>query len=293
MILASKTLRILLVFSIFGNAVVAAQPARLTGSARERYRDCISFTETEPQAAEALAAAWQVENGGLPADHCLALSYVAQSRFAEAARILDEIAGRMRLGGVFFFTEERADRELLAEVFGQAGNAWILAEEPLKAYASLTEALGVVPVWSATIVEHWIDRARALAMLGNYEQALKDLEAAQARKPNRIETYIFRASALRHLERFDLAATELEGAFRISEEHREALLERGNLRQQTGDTEGAMHDWIKLLRRHPNSAAAQAARANLEAMNVDIEGWKGIDEVEVTGKKRQTERPRR
>ena len=54
-----------------------------------------------------------------------------------------------------------------------------------------------------------------------------------------------------------------------------------------------MQDWIKLLRRHPKSAAAQVARVNLEAMNVDIEGWKGIDEVDVTGKKRQTERPRR
>ena len=291
--LASKTLQILLVFSMFGSAVVAAQPARLTGSARERYRDCISFAKTEPQTGEVLAAVWQVEGGGLPAGHCLALSYVGQNRFAEAARTLDEIAGQMRLGGYFFFSEERADRELLAEVFGQAGNAWILAEEPLKAYASLTEALGVVPAWSATIVEHWIDRARALALLGNYEQTLKDLEAAQERDPNRIETYVFRASALRHLERFDLAAAELEGAFRLSEEHQEALLERGNLRQQTGDIDGALQDWIKLLRRHPKSAAAQVARANLEAMNVDIEGWKGIDEVDVTGKKRQTERRRR
>lgn len=293
MILASKTLRILLAFSMFGSAVAAAQPTRLTGSAGERYRDCISFTETEPSTAEVLAAAWQAEDGGLPAGHCLALSYVGQNKFAEAAGTLDEIAGHMRLGGHFFFSEERADRELLAEVFGQAGNAWILAEEPLKAYASLTEALGVVPTWSATIIEHWIDRARSLAMLGNYEQALKDLEAAQERDPNRIETYVFRASALRHLQRFDLAAAELKGAFRISEEHQEALLERGNLRQQTGNTDGAMHDWIKLLRRHPKSVAAQAARTNLEAMNVDIEGWKGIDEVDVTGKKRQTESPRR
>ncbi len=130
-------------------------------------------------------------------------------------------------------------------------------------------------------------------MLGNYEQALKDLAAAQDRAPERIETYVFRASAFSHLEKFDLAAAELEGAFRFSEEHQEALLERANLRHQTGDTEGALQDWMKLLRRHPQSAAAEVARANLKSMNIEIEEWKGIDEVDVTGKARRSgRRPR-
>jgi tetratricopeptide (TPR) repeat protein len=245
------------------------------------------MAEADPLKAEELASGWKAADGGLPASHCLALALAGQTRYSEAARALSEIAEQMRLGGYFFFSEERADRELLGEIFGQAGNAWILAEKPVKAYESLTEAVGIVPAWSNTIIEHWIDRARALAMLANYDLALKDLAAAQERDPNRIETYVFRASALRHLKKLDLAAAELEGAFRLSEEHQEALLERGILRQQSGDTDGALRDWIKLLRRHPDSTAAQVARANLEAMNIDIDEWEGVDEVDVTGKKRQ------
>ena len=198
-------LPVLLCLSVLGTGALAASAPALRGSASERYRQCTAIATEDPGNAEILAVEWQDEKGGLPAGHCLALALSGQGRFVEAATILDEIAAQMRLGGYFFFSKERADRELLAEIFGQAGNAWILADEPVKAYESLTEALGIVPAWSKTIVEHRIDRARALAMLGNYDQALKDLEAAQNSDPNRIETYVYRArpgNGGQHLRRY-------------------------------------------------------------------------------------------
>ena len=51
--------------------------------------------------------------------------------------------------------------------------------------------------------------------------------------------------------------------------HPEALLERENLRRIKGDERGARKDWMMVLSVAPNTPAADAARANLEDMDVN------------------------
>jgi hypothetical protein len=46
------------------------------------------------------------------------------------------------------------------------------------------------------------------------------------------------------------------------------LLERGILRRLKGDDKGARADWLKILATAPSGAAADAARKNLELMDV-------------------------
>lgn len=269
-----------------GTEAGAAKPS----DARSRYASCLYTSRTDPETALQLAQGWRDNGGGLPAAHCLSIALVRQGRFAEAAGTLEEVAVHMKLGGYFFFGEEKADRPLLAELYAQAGNAWLLADEPQKAYEDFTSALGIVPARSGEIVEYLIDRARSLAALDNFEQAVADLKKAEKQADGRIEIHVFMASAYRQLGQFEPAEAELAKAFNISEENREALLERGNLHRQAGDAGGALLDWIKLVRLHPDTEAALAARANLKAMGISPEDWKGIEEVEVTGQKRPTQK---
>jgi regulator of sirC expression with transglutaminase-like and TPR domain len=46
----------------------------------------------------------------------------------------------------------------------------------------------------------------------------------------------------------------------------EALVERGTLKLESGDTKGAEQDWQTAVARAPNSEAAAAARARLSAL---------------------------
>ena len=49
-----------------------------------------------------------------------------------------------------------------------------------------------------------------------------------------------------------------------------ALLERGNLRRLDGDDNGARADWLMVLSLQPQGEAAEAARQNLEKMDVNV-----------------------
>jgi predicted negative regulator of RcsB-dependent stress response len=45
------------------------------------------------------------------------------------------------------------------------------------------------------------------------------------------------------------------------------LLERGNIRRLKGDTAGARQDWRRVVELAPDSAAAAAAKVNLDRLN--------------------------
>ena len=64
------------------------------------------------------------------------------------------------------------------------------------------------------------------------------------------------------------ARADTDAALARDPAHPEALLERGILKRLAGDKDGARADWIKLLEVAPKTAAADAARANLEKMDV-------------------------
>jgi regulator of sirC expression with transglutaminase-like and TPR domain len=55
----------------------------------------------------------------------------------------------------------------------------------------------------------------------------------------------------------------VERALAMAPDHPGALLERGILRKAAGDNAGARADWRAVLKRHPKSPAADAARQHL------------------------------
>ena len=46
---------------------------------------------------------------------------------------------------------------------------------------------------------------------------------------------------------------------------------RGNIRRLQGDSAGARKDWLQAIKLAPTSPAAEAARRNLERMDIKVE----------------------
>lgn len=218
---------------------------------RDRYERCLELTRRNPPEALRLASAWQTDGGGAAAGHCTALALVALKLYPEAAKQLDQL-GHSNLGSV----EERAD------LFDQAGNAWLLARRAGEAIESFSSALALSP----RDADLHADRARAAAMLGDWTSAENDLSAALKLDPNRADLLVLRASARHASGRKAESRADLEVALRIVPNYPDALLERGTERLEAGDVNGARSDWQTVVSRAPASAAAETAEEGLKAL---------------------------
>ncbi|MCG8505966.1 MAG: hypothetical protein MI755_15280 [Sphingomonadales bacterium] len=234
----------------------------------ERYAACIRLAGATPEATLDQALAWRDRGASAAASHCVAIIYIALDRHREAAEALEAIAEEVRRGRGLPDEDAPAPEErppLIADLYGQAGNAWLMAGDPAKAENAFTQAVTEVPERLGDgMVEFLIDRARARGQAGAYRDALKDLDRAQLMAPERADIFIYRAAAFRGLDDLPAAAADVENALRLSPDQVDALLERANVRHLTEDYDGAREDWLKILELQPGSGAADAARANLE-----------------------------
>ncbi|NQU61815.1 MAG: tetratricopeptide repeat protein [Rhodospirillales bacterium] len=217
------------------------------------YKACMALTREAPQEAFDKALGWRDLGGGDAAEHCLAAALIGLKQYREAATRLEALAQKAK-------EEAPVKGGLLA----QAAHAWLLAEQPSRAEQMLTVALKLTPDDSAL----YIDRAQAKAGQNDYQGALRDLNRSIELEDRRPDAYAFRATTNRFLGQFDLAITDTERALALSPNHPDALLERGILKRLRHDNVGARRDWLSVLRIAPESPAAEAARANLEKMDV-------------------------
>lgn len=232
-----------------------AQPAATTEiDHAKQYRDCIALSKIAPNEAFGSALAWRDLGGGEAAEHCVAASLVALEQFAEAATRLEALAQRTRRAA-----------SIKAGLLGHAAQAWLLDGKPERAETVLTTALRLTPDQPDLLV----DRAQARADRNDYASAIEDLNRAIDIHGGSADAFAFRATAQRHLEQTEAALRDVGYALALDLLHPEALLERGNLRRIKGDERGARKDWMMVLSVAPNTPAADAARANLEDMDVN------------------------
>jgi tetratricopeptide (TPR) repeat protein len=204
----------------------------------------------KPEAGRKQAREWQKSGGGHPADHCLAVALIGLRQYKEAANHLEALGQAM----------VRAPESLRAEVFDQAGQAWMLAGDPGRAYAAAGLALKLRPDDPDLL----LDRAEAAGAAGWYDKAVPDLDRVLKGDPSRAEALIYRAAANRALDRLDPALDDITQALKLAPDSVPALLERGNIRSLRGDAEGARLDWERVVTASPGSPAATAAKKNLE-----------------------------
>jgi tetratricopeptide (TPR) repeat protein len=240
-----------------GAGVVRPLPPRIdVGPAADvEYRGCLERAATEPAVAFEDAMGWaRTRGGGEPALHCAAVSLFNQGAYRQAAQAFSDLAGRYR------------DRRVLvrASLVAQAGHAWLAADDAAQAIAAFGAAIEISP----EVATFWIDRAEALAASRKYWEAIDDLNRAADLDAARGDVYAFRAAAYRRVDSLDLALEDAERAVRLAPRMPEAWLERGILRALKGYKNGARRDWREALLLDPESPAADAARAQIERMEL-------------------------
>ena len=247
--------RLLAAIAFIGLALF--QPALATAQSDAdddaRYRACMARIETDPQGAFDMALNWTGLGGGIGARHCSAAALLALGLPKDAAVRLESIAH-----------DHQGPARQRARLLADAAQAWLNADE-------LERAEGVLD--SALLLEDqnpdiWISRAVVRASRDNLSGAQTDLDSAILLDPFDGEALALRANARRRLGQSDGALQDAERALMIDPRFPEALLERGLLRATAGDLAAARKDWLSILNVAPDSAAADAARENLEQMDV-------------------------
>lgn len=234
------------------SAPPAAGPKGPPRSAREdavRYERCMALARNDSAAGRKQAEEWRRIGGGHPAEHCLAVALIGLRQYKEAATRLEALGHAM----------VRAPESLRAGVFDQAGQAWMLAGDPARAYDAAGLALELRP----DDPELLLDRAEAAGAAGRYDKAVADLDRVLKAEPSRIEALVYRAAANRALGRLDPALDDITQALALAPDSIPALLERGNIRSLRGDSDGARLDWERVMAMAPGSPSATAARKNL------------------------------
>jgi tetratricopeptide (TPR) repeat protein len=219
----------------------------------KRYADCMALAKSKPTDGWEAALTWIGEGGGDPARHCGAVALIGLKQYREAAQRLEDIA-----------RTSFADPSVRAGMLDQAGQAWILDNDPNRAYADQTTALQLVPDSPDLL----IDRAESLALSQAWPDALADLNHALSLAPDRADALTYRATAKRMLNDLPGAAKDVDRALALDKGLPEAWLEAGNVRRLSGDSAGAHKAWQQVLDLAPTSPAADAARLNLEKLDV-------------------------
>ncbi|MSO74376.1 MAG: hypothetical protein EXQ99_04375 [Alphaproteobacteria bacterium] len=106
------------------------------------------------------------------------------------------------------------------------------------------------------------------AAAGSYFDAIDDLNRIIELTPDDADALVYRATAYRYLDAPSLAEDDIERALASAPYHLGASLERGNLRRLRDDQAGAHADWLKVITLAPESEAADAARKNIEALDI-------------------------
>jgi tetratricopeptide (TPR) repeat protein len=218
------------------------------------YERCMTTARKTPADGFEMASVWKEHGGGLPAEHCAGVALMGLKQYMLAGDQLETLGQEM----------VREAPGLRAQVLSQAGEAWLEAGQVDKARADLTAAIGLDPKDPSLLV----DRARIAAAAKDYKAAKEDLNHALAVGAPRGEVLTYRAAANRLSGDLKAAQRDADDAVKAAPESADAWLERANIRHLAKDDKGAHADWIKVLQLAPDSPAGDAARDNIETMDL-------------------------
>lgn len=221
----------------------------------QEYKACLTLAKKNPEAGWEEALAWQSLGGGEAARHCAAVALIGLGKYGEAASRLETLANES-------VREDSARAEMLA----QAGQAWLLEGNILRADSAQRGALILAPGNPDLLLDH----AVLLAQVNHYAEAVDVLSAVLRAQPNRVEALTLRGTAFRFLNNIPGAADDINQALKLDPDFPDALLERGILKRLEGDDKGARADWVRAIDLAPESETADLVRKNLEKLDVKV-----------------------
>ncbi len=237
----------------FTGQAALADNGPLSADDAQRYNDCMAQARSVPAKAYNAAVAWQKQGGGPAAGHCAAVALIGLGRYKPAAQGLEKLAGG----------EAKTRPDLAAGLYGQAAQAWVLANDNKSALKDQNAGLKLSPA----NVDLLTDRGVVLASTGKYWEAIDDFNKAHDLAQDRADILTYRASAYRLLQSLDLASDDIAQAIRLQPSNADAYLERGIIRQLKNDIAGARSDWQKAMSLGAGTAAADEAAANLSQLD--------------------------
>ncbi len=242
--------------------------------AENRYRECLDLAERAPDKAIDNALAWQAADGGVPARHCEAIALATAGEFGEAAVRLEGLVEDMRIGRdmpIVGGKRVTADPVMVADVYGQAANAWLLAGEVWRAVDAIDAALSVVPKETAQEMVLLVDRARIAAADDDYKRAYSDLVRVRVYDPGRRDILILMATAARALGRYEEAQVALDGYRATFPDDLSGVLEQAHIHDAQGDVDEARRLYLQIADEDAEGYLGQIARDNLERLALGSE----------------------
>ncbi|WP_135212233.1 hypothetical protein [Vitreimonas flagellata] len=194
---------------------------------QQRFAACVQQIDADAERAYEEAMAWASEAQSVYAFRCAAMALIGQNRNDEGARRLDSLA--MALNPI--------DTGLRAELFSQAGNAWLLAREPGRARSSFTRGIAIMETDPTQLPDLLIDRSRAYAMEAEWRSAEEDLSRALDIRANDPLALRLRAAARLQQRAWDLAEADAQAAVTAEPSNVDNYLILGHVREsrRTGE----------------------------------------------------------
>jgi len=210
---------------------------------------CRSLIDASPEAAIDFASDPAHVGGANNAKLCQAEAYIALNKPAQAAALYLDLAGHI------------PDKTLSLDLYRKSAWQYALANEEGKAKAALVQALALDPGNIGILY----DRAAIESQTEDFWSAKTDLDTALSRIEPLSQTvlavkiYILKAKIDKALGQRESAESDLEEALSLAPRELDALLNRGILRAEMGDVDGAKRDWQSVLEIGPNSEQAPYA----------------------------------
>lgn len=210
---------LLLPFALMQAAEAPAPSA--SAQVQQRFAQCVALIDDDAARAYEEGMAWASEAQSVYAYRCAAMALIGQNRYEEGARRLDSLG--MALNPI--------DTGLRAELFSQAGNAWLLAREPGRARSSFTRGVAIMENDPTQLADLLIDRSRAYAMEADWRQAEEDLSHALDARANDPLALRLRAAARMQQRAWDLAEADAQAAVTAEPANVDNYLILGHVRE--------------------------------------------------------------
>ena len=174
-------------------------------------------------------------------------------------------AGQWRAAAEAFESAAKAlNGETAADLWAQAGNAWLAAGEPARAGAALDAALvSNANAGDFAKGELRLDRARAAVAAGDLDAGRAVLDQALQNVPNDPLAWLLSATLARRMGQPARAATDIAEALKRAPDDASVQLEAGNIAALAGDRTQAQGRWTEAARLQPGGLAGKAATAAL------------------------------
>lgn len=228
-----------------------AAPQRSAADA-QRYRECLELAQATPTLAIERATAWRAAGGGVPARHCLAMAQGSKGEYAAAAATLTQAAQ----------AAEASSDPFAADLWGQAGNAAMLANTPAGAVTAFGSGIAVAGSEPVRLAALLTDRARAYAELKQDGPARADLARATSLDPSSPIGWLLLATLERRANNLPAAEKAILEAAKREPTDPDVGFEAGNIAAAQGRIDLARTQWKKVVDGAPGSeAATEAAKA--------------------------------